>query len=266
MNLMKNSPRTVIGRWLGALGLRGIARGLERMLRPARFAPADAATPPAVERALKLADADGLLDRGDYYEFGIYRGFTFRFAQAVANRLGNRTMRFIGLDSFQGLPEIRGVDRYKGDFARGQFNADIGYIRSILSRQGVDWNRTILVPGYFESSLTASLKVEHDLRPTAVVLVDCDPYESAKLVLFFLADLLIDGSIILFDDLNTFDSDDDRGERRALREFLHAHPRWSASPLYSYGRYGQVFRMSIRSRAPNPQSEDVSGARVVKSP
>jgi hypothetical protein len=247
---MKNSVKTVIGRWLGFLRLRRTARALERVLKPQRFLPADTATPPAVERALTMAHAEGMLDRGDYYEFGLYRGYTFWYAQEAAKRLGNHRMRFIGFDSFEGLPEVRGIDRYKGDFDRGQFSASLESVRSSLTRQGVDWDRTILVPGYFEDSLTPSLKVDSSLRPAVVVLIDCDLYESTTHVLRFLDTLLIDGSIVLFDDWNAFDRDNSRGERRALREFLDEHPHWDASPLYSYGRYGQAFRISASSPRP----------------
>src|SRR5574341_163366 len=39
---------------------------------------------------------------GDYYEFGLYRGYTFWYAQQCAARFGLKTMRFFGFDSFKG--------------------------------------------------------------------------------------------------------------------------------------------------------------------
>jgi hypothetical protein len=157
-------------------------------------------------------------------------------------------MRFIGLDSFEGLPQPEAIDQYKGDFARGQYAATLQGVQERLTEQGVDWSRTILVPGYFDETLTQDLKSAHQLRPAAVALVDCDLYSSAATVLTFLADLLLDGTILIFDDWNAFDRDDSRGERRALREFLAAHPQWQAAPLFSYGTFGQVFRMQCRQR------------------
>ena len=241
---MKNSVRTIVSRTLGKIGLRTFVRRVEAIARPRRFAPTDPATPLAVERVLRMAAESGLAMRGDYYEFGIYRGFTFWTAQRVMTELGNESMRFIGLDSFAGLPAVRGLDAYKGDFFKGQFSSSDKYVRAMLDEHGVDWNRTVLVPGFYEETLVPELHREQNLRPAAVVLVDCDLYESASRVLRFLADgLLQDGTILIFDDWNAFDSDDDRGERRAYREFCAAHPEWKSESLFAYGSYGQVFRL-----------------------
>ena len=46
---------------------------------------------------------------GDYWEFGVYAGATFSYAYKVMGSLF-KNMRFIGLDSFQGLPSIQGID------------------------------------------------------------------------------------------------------------------------------------------------------------
>lgn len=252
--LMSKSVRTRIGRILNVLNLRNFARRLEKILMPERFRPADASTPLAVKKALRIAVENGLTSQGDYYEFGIYRGYTFWFAQKVMTELGDLSMRFIGVDSFSGLPELQEIDAYKGDFAKGQYSASFQYVRKMLNRGGVDWNRTILVPGYFKDTLTGDLKTKYDLRPAAVVLIDCDLYESTSEVLAFISDMLLDGSIVLFDDWNAFDQDDNHGERRAFREFLNVCPHWVASPLFEYGIFGQVFRMEKQptTRSHNP--------------
>ncbi len=185
----------------------------------------------------------GLDDQGDYFEFGVYRGFTFWYAQSYMRQLGNHSMKFVGLDSFAGLPHVDGSDAYKGDFYGGQFCAELDYVRKMLDRHGVDWNRTILVAGFYEDTLTPSLKEKYGLSKAVLTLIDCDLYASSSEALRFIADMLLDGSIIIFDDWNAFDSDDDRGERRAFREFLAAHPEWLSEPLFAYGSYGQVFQV-----------------------
>jgi O-methyltransferase len=245
---MGTSLRTKIGRGLSVLGLRDVARAIERSFTSGRFRPADTQTPLAVERALRMAMDIDLVTRGDYYEFGLYRGYTFWYAQKVAQDAGNQSMRFVGLDSFGGLPEPQEIDKYKGDFAKGQYSATLQLVRENLTNHGVDWNRTILVPGYFNDTLTLELKSTHQLRPAAVALIDCDLYSSATTVLAFLDDLLLDGTILIFDDWNAFDRDDTRGERRALWEFLGGHPEWQAVPLFSYGNFGQVFSMQRLTR------------------
>ena len=67
---------------------------------------------------LRLVHEAGLAGRGDYYEFGIYRGYTFWYAQKTMTDLGEQRMHFIGVDSFEGLPTVRGVDAYKGTSQR----------------------------------------------------------------------------------------------------------------------------------------------------
>ena len=241
---MRNSIRTLIGRALGTVGLRPLARKLESVVHPPKFQPATPATPAAVEKVLRLVHESDLAQRGDYYEFGIYRGYTFWHAQKTTRELGNQRMRFIGLDSFAGLPEIHGVDAYKGDFSAHQYSASSEQVRKMLDTHGVDWKRTLLIPGFYEDTLSPTLKTTHDLRAAAVAVIDCDLYESASQVLRFLADdMLLDGTILVLDDWNAFDGDDGRGERLAFREFLTANPQWTAEDLFSYGSYGQVFRL-----------------------
>ena len=225
--------------------MRNFARRLENKLDSKKFRPADDNTPAAIEKALKIAVKQGLASRGDYFEFGVYRGFTFWHAQNVVTKLGNDSMRFFGLDSFCGLPTPKGIDEYKGDFYTAQYRADLAYVREMLDRHGVDWDRTFLIPGYYKDTLTVGLRKRHGLSKAAVVLIDSDLYQSASQALDFVGQLLMDGSIIVFDDWNAFDRDDQRGERRAFREFLEARPQWGAVSLFSYGAYGQAFTVHV---------------------
>jgi hypothetical protein len=103
--VMDTSLRTKIGRSLNVLGLRDVVRAIERALTFNGFCPANTHTPSAVERALSMAMDTGIATRGDYYEFGLYQGYTFYHAQKVVREAGNVSMRFIGLDSFEGLPQ-----------------------------------------------------------------------------------------------------------------------------------------------------------------
>jgi len=60
--------------------------------------------PGAIDDALRRVSAEG--PAGDYYEFGLFRGFTLLQAQRSADAHGLRSMRFHGFDSFQGLPAV----------------------------------------------------------------------------------------------------------------------------------------------------------------
>jgi len=52
---------------------------------------------------------------------------------------------------------------------------------------------------------------------------------------------------LIMDDWNCFDADDDRGQRRAMREFLRSQPRLRLEPLLSYGTNSQVFLVRSQS-------------------
>jgi hypothetical protein len=50
------------------------------------FAPAGRDLPEAVEKSFAYADECGILNAGDYCEFGVFKGYTFLHAQKVAGR------------------------------------------------------------------------------------------------------------------------------------------------------------------------------------
>jgi hypothetical protein len=217
--------------------------------RPAGFFTLTPDTPPALYASLRRLVQTGV--SGDYYEFGLYRGFTLWFAQQAAARWGLNEMRFIGFDSFRGLPEPRGQADGQ-EFATGDYACDRATVIGHLSRFGVDWARTSLVEGYFDSSLALGTVTGDDKRRVAIALIDCDLYTSTVPVLEFLEGRLQDGSLLLFDDWNCFGKSDDHGERRAFREFLRRYPRWVAEPLFAFGWHGQAFAIQSSVSPPGP--------------
>ncbi len=195
----------------------------------------------AIDVSLKQLKAHGTV--GDYYEFGLFRGFTLWHAQQAADRAEIATMRFFGFDSFQGLPKIEGNDRKAGIFISGDYRCTKDWVEKALTKHGFDWSRGALIEGFFDDSLTPALKAEHSMARAALVMVDCDLYQSTVPVLSFLADLLQDGTILLFDDWYCFGEDEGQGEPRAFREFLQDHPEWNAERFITFPTYGQAFIM-----------------------
>jgi O-methyltransferase len=196
-------------------------------------------TPPAIRQAFTRVAKEGVT--GDYYEFGMYRGYTFWTAQRAARHHRLVDTRFFGFDSFQGLPRVTGQDATSAEFKEGDYSCGRDDVEAYLDKYGVDWRKTCLIEGFFDRSLRPELKNQLRMRKAAVTLIDCDLYSSTVDVLRFLEDLLQPGSIILFDDWNCFEASDDMGERRAFREFLHAHPQWTAEPFVAFGWHGQSF-------------------------
>lgn len=163
---------------------------------------------------------------GDYYEFGVYKGFSLWFATQIAQEYGHADMRFFGFDSFEGLPEPVGVDRkpdaHGSTFAKGCFCAGLSYVESALKKNGADMTKVTLVKGYYEDVLVDGLVAERDMKPAAVILVDCDMYNSTMVVLRFIKDLLVPGTVLLFDDWLL--TDEKKGQQLACREWLEENP------------------------------------------
>ena len=197
---------------------------------------------PAIEKCLKKSQDLGTIKEGDYYEFGIFKGFSFWFAQNKANELGLRSVRFFGFDSFEGLPIVDGVDKTRRNiFYRGQYSCSQKDVERNLNKYGVDWSRTFLINGFFTDSLNERIKKQYKMNRIAIALIDCDLYSSTAEVLNFIKDMLINKSILMFDDWNCFGKDKTRGQRKAFNEFLEKNSEFVAQPYFSYASYGQTF-------------------------
>jgi hypothetical protein len=177
--------------------------------------------------------------RGDYFEFGLWRGKTFCHARRMKARYRLHNMRFWGFDSFQGLPEFS--DEKDSIWAPGQFACNVDEFHRIARRNGFQENEYELVQGYYNESLTPGLRQRMSGIQAAVVYVDCDLYESTRDVLFFLPPFLQDGTIVCFDDYYNYKGNPLQGEQRALQEFLAANPHICFLPYLNYAPLGKSF-------------------------
>lgn len=66
-------------------------------------------------------------------------------------------------------------------------------------------------------------------------------FESAKLVLNFIRPLLVDGTIIIFDDWYTFKGNPNLGEQHAFKEWLDNNPGWIATQYHKEGVWCNSF-------------------------
>lgn len=131
-----------------------------------------------------------------YLEFGVYRGASFGWWM---EHLEQERARFVGFDSFEGLPEDWTPRHGKGHFAVDQPPA----LRD---------ERGSFVVGWFEETLPKFTVPEHD---QLILNLDCDLYSASIFVLRRLEKHLVPGTLLYFDELNDRDH-----ELRALREFL----------------------------------------------
>lgn len=180
--------------------------------------------------------------QGDYLEFGVYEGDSFTAAFRFAQLFGLDYMNFYAFDSFQGLPEISGVDAagFK-HYRESEFSCSLPEFKKNICRQGVDPERVKVVPGWYDKVLNDETKRKLQIKKAAVVMVDCDLYESTVPVLDFVTDYLQRGTILVFDDWLSYRADPDRGEQRAFREWLDKNPSIKVTSYSRFGTEGNSF-------------------------
>lgn len=165
---------------------------------------------------------------GDVLEFGIGRGTSFIDAINTLNSYGLfKEKRLFGFDSFKGLPEESPGVPTHSDWVPGWYEIDRklvdGKVQPLLGAYKIPSDRVVIIEGFFRDTLNRETKTKHNLAKVCYVLVDSDLYISAVQVLDFIRDLLIPGSIVLFDNwggaLPGYG-----GEMRAFLEFQERNP------------------------------------------
>jgi hypothetical protein len=158
-----------------------------------------------------------------YLEFGVYRGRTIRY---WASHLASPRARFVGFDSFEGLPEDWQPNAQRGSFSVG-------------TPPDVDDPRVSFVVGWFDKTLPTYEPPPHD---QLIVNLDCDLYSSTRCVLDWLAGRLRPGTLVYFDDLFNRDH-----QWRALREWLGEGGK-DARPV-AMARWGHHLLFEVGERA-----------------
>jgi hypothetical protein len=100
---------------------------------------------------------------GDYYEFGVFRGGSFIQAHwaltrafeersrqndhgvyehdSIARIKQYQEMRYVAVDSFQGLPEIVGLDKITAEFEQGKYCCSQDQFIKNIAEGGVPLNK-----------------------------------------------------------------------------------------------------------------------------
>lgn len=154
-----------------------------------------------------------------YYEFGVADGDTIRY---WATHNESPESRFIGFDSFEGLPESW-EDKGQKHFDRhGRF-------------PDIKDTRVSFVKGWFQDSLYATL-AQSDFSKPCVFHLDADLFSSTLYVLFQLHPKLKSGDIIIFDEFSSHEH-----EYRALEIFKKCcHRQWHFEFIGAVNNYRQV--------------------------
>jgi O-methyltransferase len=182
-----------------------------------------------------LIERNGRESIGDYLEFGVYVGTSLACMHRVTDELGLRELRLFGFDSFEGLPAHASDDDEARMWEPGSFASDEEFTRRNLMREGVDWSRVVLVPGWFDETLTRATADAHGIRKASVLMFDCDLYASTRKALEFSLPLIVDEAVLVFDDWDSGGlGERGLGERRAFEEVLAEHPDLHSVELPAY--------------------------------
>ncbi len=143
-----------------------------------------------------LLDVRGLLVinrlKGDYVEFGVYRG---EMMYAATRVLQDRIGTYIGMDTFEGLPEPRGRDKEFFVFEeKGFMAAPKDSAEQLLA----DWPH-ILIEGDFREQAVQDRLAEQTDR-LSIVSIDCNWPSSVEAALRSCLPMLQNGTIVYLDD------------------------------------------------------------------
>lgn len=178
---------------------------------------------------------------GVYLEFGVGKG---RSAVSALRAYTREQVcdRYILCDSFEGLPELSGVDSDSRQFQKGDYAFSQESVEAFFQAYRVSALAPVeFLKGWFGADTRDRIHKVLGGDQLAVVHVDVDLYESCRWVLEAISDHLRPGVVMLFDDWNCFNASNRFGERRATHEWLVANPGFELNELTSYGWHGRAF-------------------------
>jgi len=182
-----------------------------------------------------------------YLEFGVFKGESIRKWAEINT---NPESRFVGFDSFEGLPENWSV--FFRVLDQASFDTE-------GKTPQIDDRRVTFVKGWFQNSLPIFLE---DFRcfGRLVVHLDADLYSSTLYVLTRLHPLLVSGAILIFDEFNAVTH-----EFRAFRDYASAY-RVHYEVLGSSGVALNQVAIEVKGvlKSASPASE-IAGSSVLAS-
>ena len=224
---------------------------------------------------------------GDYIEFGVLGGATLSIACRSVQRWRDlmgagawdfnaadpeesrvraleqaRGLRFIGFDSFVGLPVPSGIDAEEEHFVAGTYAVSRETTLEALRKDGIDETQVRLVEGALATTCVAATASEIGLREIAVLHINAKLHASSATALEFCSPYLRERSVIVFSDWYEFGGNPDRGSPLAFREWQERHPEWLAVLLDRERSSRIAFVLARRQvivAAPAPQAARPSG-------
>jgi O-methyltransferase len=196
------------------------------------------------ERLLGLIDAVRYVCRsgiaGDIVECGVWRGGSIMAAAATLLAEGDSSRDLWLFDTFEGMTAPTAQDRdHRGNGAQGFYDriprwlaAAMDDVRKHVESTGYPAERLHFVAGPVEQT------VPHPpLGRIAILRLDTDWYESTRHELVHLFPLLVEGGVLILDDVGHW-----QGARQAVEEYFRDHATYR--PLLQ--RLDYTGRMAVK--------------------
>ena len=141
---------------------------------------------------------------GDVMECGVWRGGACIFMRAVLKALGDEDRTVWVADSFEGCPP--------GDHAFKELAVPLSEVVGHFERFGLLDDKVHFIPGWFNDSLPGPVE------QLALLRIDCDLYESYRVVMERMYPLVSSGGYVILDDYLLLPE-----AARAVDEYRAAH-------------------------------------------
>lgn len=184
---------------------------------------------------------------GDYIEFGVAHGHSLRAAEIAEKTSSSKSIgvtqikrNLFGFDTFERFISDSTLDVHP-TWDGAAFNIAYGKVSKRFHRQRnvrliqIDAN-TLASESLIIPAINFGVK-----NMASVILFDMDLYSPTRAALFWSRQLIQQGTFLIFDEFFSFSGDSNKGESRALREFLVAFPEITLRDFASYGAGGKVF-------------------------
>lgn len=184
---------------------------------------------------------------GFYIEFGVFNGESMK---EVFYALRNQFTKYIGLDSFCGLPRMsneidKRAAKFMPAFVKGNFSSKgYDFVKTNVLSAGLNKKDILLIKGFFKDSLTPKLSSRISSignGKAAVIHLDVDLYSSTIQALEFSYRFMQNGCWLLCDDYWCYAGKSSSGTRKALNDFLKTHTDIYFHEYCSYSGWSKAF-------------------------
>jgi O-methyltransferase len=203
-----------------------------------------------IYKAWHLVSRAGI--EGDYLEFGVYRGDTFRNSILASRNVFKSTPkkkfdgRFFAFDSFQGLPSAISEGKESEIYQKGEFSASVKHFEKNIHKSIRD-EKVIIIPGWFSETCNDATQNQYKMGKAAFINIDCDLFQSTMEVLKFITPLVRTGTILYFDDWYSIFGSMNEGEAKACSEWLTKNPDIKLEPYITVGVTGKMFVAQVKA-------------------